>query len=130
MDRVFLDANVLVSAALTPGSSLHELWGHPNVRLLASPYVVDEARRNVTQQAAVDRLEQLLSSVVLLPSEPAVFDVEGATELPQKDLPVMCAAIVCQADYLMTGDQRHFGSLMGRSLGGVRIVTPRLYLRP
>ena len=46
MDRVFLDANVLVSAALEPDARLRALWELAEVRLLASPHVVEEARRD------------------------------------------------------------------------------------
>lgn len=128
MDRVFLDANVLVSAALKPGSTLHELWKRSDVRLLASPYVVEEARRNVSGPAG-ERLGALLESVDVLPAEPADFATAGAPGLPAKDRPVLLAAVVARADYLVTGDITHFGPCMGRSVEGVLVLLPGQYLR-
>lgn len=59
MERVFLDANVLVSAALKPGSRIASLWVLPDVRLVASPHVLAEARRNTPAPEAAARLEEL-----------------------------------------------------------------------
>jgi predicted nucleic acid-binding protein len=128
MDRVFLDANVLVSAALKPASRLAELWTLDDVRLLGSPYVVAEARRNVTD-AAASRLETLIAAIVILPAEPADFDIADDPGLPAKDRPVLLAAIVSGADFLLTGDLSHFGPVMGRTVGGVTIELPGAFLR-
>ena len=129
MDRLFLDANVLISAALKPGSTLTSLWRLDDVRLLGSPHVVAEAQRNVHDPAARKRLGSLLETVVSLPSEPADFDIQPDPGLPDKDRPVLLAAIVSGADYLLTGDMTHFGPLMGTTVGGVRVLLPGEYLR-
>jgi predicted nucleic acid-binding protein len=126
VDRVFLDANVLVSAALRPGSRLHELWDAGGIRLLASPHVVAEARRNVHGDAAA-RLEDLLEAVAVLPAEPAPFEIDA--QLPPKDVPVLLGAIVAKADYLLTGDMRHFGALLGTEVQGVQVELPGTYVR-
>jgi predicted nucleic acid-binding protein len=129
MDRLFLDANVLVSAALKPESLLAGLWRLDGVRLLGSPYVVAEARSNVPDPAAAERLETLIAALALLPAEPADFELAEDTGLPAKDRPVMLAAIVSKADYLLTGDLTHFGGCLGRTIAGVRIALPGEYLR-
>lgn len=129
MDRVFLDANVLVSAALKPESRVAGLWELEDVRLLASPYVVTEARRNVADPAAAERLEGLVARMAVLPAEPADFDVADAPDLPAKDRPVLLAAIVSGAEYLLTGDMAHFGACFGRVVGGVRVMLPGDFLR-
>ena len=129
MDRVFLDANVLVSAALTPTSGLHELWDTEGTRLLGSPHVITEARRNVTDAIAKARLEKLIARLVVLPAEPADFPLVPDPGLPPKDRPVLLAAVVAQADYLLTGDATHFGALYGSSFGGVVVQRPGEYLR-
>lgn len=129
MQRVFLDANVLVSAALTSGSALHELWRRDDLRLLASPYVITEARRNVREPGAASRLEALLDAVVALPSEPADFPIADDPCLPAEDRPVMLGAIVTQADFLLTGDITHFGGCLGRSISGVTVALPGAFLR-
>jgi len=129
MDRLFLDANILVSAALKPDSRLAGLWMLAGVRLLGSPHVVAEARRNVRQPYAVVRLEALLDVVAVLPSEPAEFEVAGCPLLPEKDRPVLLGAIVANADYLLTGDMTHFRECFGKRLGGVLVLLPGAYLR-
>jgi hypothetical protein len=51
VDRVFLDANVLFSAAYIEGSGLARLWQLADAELLSSDYATEEARRNL----ALDR---------------------------------------------------------------------------
>lgn len=53
MDRDFLDANVLFSAARSATSRLRDLWRLPQTTLITSAYCVEEARRNL----AIDRPE-------------------------------------------------------------------------
>ena len=129
MDRLFLDANVLVSAALKPDSRIAGLWLLEGVRLLGSPYVVAEARRNVADPAAATRLERLIDALALLPAEPADFEIAGDPALPLKDRPVLLAAIVAGADHLLTGDISHFGTCLGREFDGVTVTLPGEYLR-
>jgi predicted nucleic acid-binding protein len=129
MDRVFLDANVFVSAALKPESTLASLWRLPDVRLLASPHVLAEARHNVVDPEAAARLEGLIGAVAVLPAEPADFEIVADPGLPDKDRPVLLAAIVSGAHVLLTGDLTHFGPCMGRVVSGVRVMLPGEYLR-
>jgi predicted nucleic acid-binding protein len=129
MDRLFLDANVLVSAALKPDSRIAGLWRLRDVRLLGSPYILAEARRNVPDPAAASRLEALAGQLVVLPSEPADFEMDDDPGLPAKDRPVLLAVIVSGADFLLTGDVTHFGTCFGHTIEGVRIVLPGDYLR-
>jgi uncharacterized protein len=129
MDRVFLDANVLVSAALKPDSRIATLWDAAHVRLLASPYVVAEARRNVPEPEVAARLEALLEGVAVLPNEPAGSLVAPDPCLPEKDRPVLLGAIAAGASYLLTGDMSHFGPCFGNTYQGVTVLLPGDYLR-
>lgn len=129
MERVFLDANVLASAALKPDSRLADIRRLPDVRLVASPHVLAEARRNVPDPEAAARLEALIDAVAVLPAEPADFEIADDPGLPDKDRPVLLAAIVSGADVLLTGDLSHFGPCMGLVFGGVRVMLPGEYLR-
>ena len=43
VDRVFLDANVLFSAAYSEGSRLRELWRLAETELLTSAFALEEA---------------------------------------------------------------------------------------
>lgn len=129
MERVFLDANVLVSAALKPGSAIASLWTLPDVRLLASPHVLAEARRNVTAPDAAERLEALIDALAVLPTEPADFEIVDDPGLPPKDRPVLLGAIASRATVLLTGDMTHFGGCLGTTVSGVRVLLPGEYLR-
>jgi hypothetical protein len=46
--------------------------------------------------------------------------------LPEKDLPIAQAAVAYDATYLLTGDRKHFGFLMGKTVRGTKVVTPRM----
>ena len=127
MDRVFLDANVLFSAAYRVDNGLLRFWSLPGIPLLTSAYAIDEARRNLTDANAVERLDRLLAEVEVVPESPATTTLPAGVNLPAKDVPILLAAIVAQATHLLTGDVRHFGSLYGTTLGGVLILPPAGY---
>lgn len=129
MDRVFLDANVIVSAALTPHSRLGELWALDHVRLITSPYVIEEVRRNVGGSESVARLELLIAGMAVLPREPADFVIKDDPGLPAKDRPVLLGAIAAGSTFLLTGDMSHFGGCYGKSFDGVTVLLPGTYLR-
>jgi predicted nucleic acid-binding protein len=127
-DRIFLDANILFSMAYgSPGlNRLWELTQKKRCVLFASNYVVEEAKRNLFSAEQLRSLEAFLSMVQLVPD----FDpnIPCPIELPEKDRPVLLAAISIKADYLLTGDMIHFGKYFGQKVGGVKICLPRNYL--
>ena len=109
--------------------ALAGLWRLPEARLLASPYVLAEARRNVADPQTVERLEALIDELMVLPSEPAGFEIADDPCLPPKDRPVLLAAIAAGASHLLTGDLTHFRDCFGREVAGVRVMLPGEYLR-
>lgn len=128
--RLFLDANVLFSAAhnrLGNARALFRLASERGVTLVASSYAVEEAVRNIhlklPEYAA--ELASLLEGLVLGP-EPASALVSAAKDcaLPDKEVPILAAAIAARADVLVPGDRRHFGPLYRRSVHVVLILTP------
>jgi predicted nucleic acid-binding protein len=130
--RVFCDANVLFAAAISPegrSSALFVLAARGDHELLASPHVLEEARRNVSARHAesVDRLDGTLIPQLRVVSEAAPDLVAWARErgLPAGDAPVLAAAVQSGADALTTGDRTHFGHLFGRRSRGVKVVTLR-----
>ncbi len=130
MDRVFLDANVLFSAAYSRNSRLRELWRRKNVTLLASSYAVAEARRNLNDQHKAE-LEKLLKIILVVPTvqiSPLNPLPPEAVTLNDKDAPILLDAISARATHLLTGDFTHFGPYYGKILGGVRILPPAEYL--
>lgn len=127
MDIVFLDANVLFSAAYRRESGLKKLWALDDVALSTSRYALEEARRNL-EEPAQQRLERLWSKVELVPEAPDRPLPKG-TELQQQDQPILRAAIAAAATHLLTGDVTHFGRYFGRTVAGLLILTPGDYLR-
>ena len=132
VDIVFLDANVLFSAAYRPDSGLRRLWHLQGVRLVSSLYAVEEARRNLADPPQRDALEVLLTSMTLSAEAPSVDPGLSATtppSLPEKDRPSFKAAVATGATHLLTGGLRHFGSLFGERVEGVLVLPPGEYLR-
>ena len=86
MDRVFLDANVLFSAAYSINSGLLRLWRLPKATLLSSRYAVAEAQTNLPTSAQRERLHALAAKLELLDADYAIQTLPGIT-LPEKDRP-------------------------------------------
>ena len=128
MDIVFLDANVLFSAAYRPQAKFLKLWHVPDVHLVSSVYAAEEARRNLEKTEQRDRLEKLLQSVKLLSVLPA-NPLPRGIELPAKDAPILLAAISSQATHLLTSDLKHFGPYFYQIVEGVLILPPAAYFR-
>jgi predicted nucleic acid-binding protein len=91
--------------------------------LIASQYVIEEAKRNLDRREQQDALNRFLSEVRVVPeADPAL---PCPIPLPEKDRPVLMAALSCKADYLITGDVSHFGKYFGKKILGLRIYSPR-----
>ena len=123
MDRLFLDANVLFSAAYREDAGLGELWSLEGAELLTSGYALEEARRNLTTDEQRARLAQLAAELELVPEAPS-GSLPGEFDLPEKDRPIVAAAIRAGATHLVTGDLSHFGPYLGRTVAGIRFVRP------
>jgi uncharacterized protein len=128
LDRLFLDANVLFSAAWRENSGLLRLWKLPGAELVSSAYAVEEARRNISDTAARERLETLLGETTIV-AEGSLAELPPKLTLAPKDRPILAAAIHAGATHLITGDRRDFGKLFGRRIGGVLIQRPADYFR-
>jgi uncharacterized protein len=126
-DRVFLDANVLFSAAYREGSAVKRLWEATDVTLLSSPYAIEEANRNLEERDARTRLQTLVVALEIVP-DVAGGEVPRGVILPAKDLPILLAAIAAQATHLLTGDRAHFGPYFGRRIAGVLMQRPGDYI--
>jgi predicted nucleic acid-binding protein len=128
LDRLFLDANVLFSAAWRENSGLLRLWNLREAELMSSAYAVDEARRNLSDSEARARLETLLDETTIV-AEGSLATLPPTLSLAAKDRPILAAAIYAGATHLITGDRRDFGKLFGRRIGGVLILRPADYLK-
>jgi len=115
--KLFLDANVLFTAAHNPGGKAAFLFDAADLghwRLLSSAYTIEEARRNIAAKypQCSERLEVLVGEVTITP-QPATSP-GPAIALPEKDLPVFVAACAAGASHLLTGDLKHLGPHMNR----------------
>jgi predicted nucleic acid-binding protein len=126
--RIFLDANVLFSAAKSDGAVrqlivLLEGSGH---ELCVDGYVIEEARRNLAAKApeCVVVLARLLTRMKIASAQQGDAALEDSLPLPPKDRPVLAAAIRLRCAALVTGDRTHFGALYGRVIHGVTIHSP------
>ncbi|HZL18636.1 MAG TPA: PIN domain-containing protein [Polyangia bacterium] len=125
MTRVFLDANVLFSAAWRAESGLLRFWKLPLV-LVSSPYAITEAERNLSRKRpeALARLEALLEPIELVDALTPI----DASGLPAKDVPILAAAVAGRCQVLVTGDVTDFGHVLGQTVLGVRVLTPSMLL--
>ena len=127
--RLFLDANILFSAAYRDGSPallLFELASAGRCRLVTSAFAWDEAHRNITLKypqcaPSLDALKGQLE-YASVPDAAAILSAANRG-LPDKDAPILAAALVAKVDILVTGDRTHFGHLYGKVTDGVRVLT-------
>lgn len=133
MTRLFLDANVLFTAAHNPNGKaalVLELAGQGHWRVVTSTYAAEEARRNVALKfpGCLERLEQLLADIETLDSGRG-----GTCPLPlrDKDRPIFEAALRAGVTHLLTGDIRDFGPFMNAAerSNGVLIQTVAAFLK-
>ena len=71
------------------------------------------------------RLTRLRRRVHLVEAEH--FTLPRGVHLPEKDLPILLAAIDGGATHLLTGDWEHFGPYFRQEIGGVLILPPAEY---
>jgi predicted nucleic acid-binding protein len=128
VDRVFLDANVLFSAAYRPNAGLARLWTISHSTLIASSYAIEEARRNLDQPEQKSRLDELTRQLEIIDDKDVVGELVLDIELPAKDWPILWAAISAHATHLLTGDLQHFGPYMDQTIAGVRVMLPADYM--
>src|SRR5205085_12000497 len=102
-------------------------WKLKNVTLCSSRYALEEARINLSADVQKERLTRL--TTVLEFSDAALQELPPEISLPEKDAPIMLAAIEARATHLLTGDLRHFGSYFGKRVEGILVLPPGEYLR-
>ena len=127
MIRLFLDANVLFTAAHNPSGKaalILDLGSQKYWEVVSCSLAIDEARRNIIIKfpGCLKRLDSLLITVKKVPSGSGKM---CPISLPQKDRPILEAAIRCKATHLLTGDMKDFGPFMNNPdlTSGVLIQT-------
>ena len=114
--RLFLDANILFTAAHNPGGKatlVIELGSQGYWELFSSTYALEEARRNLERKYphSLDDLGTLQHGVNLAEHR---ANLDFPEDLAQKDQPIFQAALSCRATHLLTGDLKDFGPFMNQ----------------
>ena len=91
---------------------------------VTNDYALEEARRNLAAKfpKGIKALERLARRCEVSFQLTTVLEVE----LPLKDMPILGGAIAGGATHLLTGDERDFGRLWGKTIQGVKVVSPRM----
>ena len=126
--RIFLDANILFSAA-QPHSRMRAFLEllFDQAECLTNAYAAEEARRNLELKfpEGLKALERLTGQCEMVSQLVADLDVE----LPLKDIPILGGAIAGHATHLLTGDEKDFGKFWGKTIQGVKIVSPKMLVQ-
>jgi predicted nucleic acid-binding protein len=127
--RLFLDANILFSAAYRDGSPallLFELAAAGRCQLMTSAFAWDEAHRNIALKCPHrSRVLAGLRKKLDYAPVPDASAIARAVKhgLPEKDAPILASTEVAKVDILVTGDRTHFGHLYGTVVSGLRVLT-------
>jgi predicted nucleic acid-binding protein len=131
--KAFLDSNVILSGFISDKAAprlildllCHEL---PFVSAATGQYNIEEIERTISRKLPEvrpvfrDYMSRLKIQLVALPAWEELEGYRGA--IADADLPVLVSAIQCRADYLVTGDKKHFGGLKGRKDIPLKICSP------
>ncbi|MFW6414941.1 MAG: PIN domain-containing protein [Thermodesulfobacteriota bacterium] len=132
MKRIFLDANVIFTAAHNPAGKsalLFELARKGYWELLTSQLAYEEARRNIDIKfsGCLPEIDKLIKEIKIIPH---TVQSSCPLELPNKDKPIFLAALQGGATHLLTGDLTHFGPFMNKAADtkGILIQTVSEFL--
>jgi predicted nucleic acid-binding protein len=129
--RIFLDANILFTAAYSPdglSALLFELRRRKILLLLTSEHALEEAQVNLRIKKTA-ALGVLTSMTELLELIHAPHQSPVLLDLPEDDLLIFASAVAGRASHLLTGDRKHFGRYFNKpdKTAGIRIQTGRQF---
>jgi predicted nucleic acid-binding protein len=125
LTRLFLDANLLFTAAHNlsgKAALIIDLGSQGYWEVVSCSYAIEEARRNISIKFpdCSKRFETVVTRVIKVPSSSGR---KCPVPLPERDRPILEAAIQCQATHLLTGDIKDFGPFMNNpSLTGSIVI--------
>ncbi len=128
---VFLDTSTILAACWSAKGLSHVLIDHgPKAgwRLITADYCLAEVEKNVLKHPSgaarwnriIRPALEVVGSIYVI-DRPIVFDAT-------KDRPVILSAIGSDADYLVTSDTTDFAHVLGTTVYGVNIRTPKAFL--
>ena len=88
---------------------------------------MEEARRNLANKAPQGSafLDALLVKMRVVAAQPGDDALRAVLPLPEKDRPVLAAAVRQGCEALVTGGRTHFGRHYGKTVHGVTTHSPR-----
>jgi uncharacterized protein len=128
--RIVLDTNVLVSGLISPNGPPADILRLLETGLIVpcfSERILGEYREVLTRaefQFPADRIGRLLQRLETVGELIVSGPVSGEFPDP-KDAPFLEAALAAYADFLVTGNLRHFPVRLRR---GVAVVSPREFI--
>ncbi len=131
--RVFIVSNVIMSGLISEKGAPRILL---DVVALKLPFLVfstgrynlieieRKLRKKMPSALSVYRryLPRLNMRIIPLPDPQEIMQLAG--QIADKDVPVILSAIRSKAEFLVTGDKRHFEKLKSSRTSSVKIVTP------
>ena len=129
--RLFLDANILFSAAISSQGRCSTFWDFAKqgyCLLLTSPHALTETERNLLAKYPhkLDYFNATLRPFLTVVKEAPINKIHWAIALglPLKDAPILATALESKADFLVTGDRQHFAFIYGKTIEGIVIFDP------
>ena len=121
--RAFLDSNVIISGLLSdkaPPRVILDILSHelPFIHAATAQYNLEEIERTIARKIPAirivfhDFMSRLRMDIIPLPTRRNLSKYRGV--IADEDLPVLVSALEYRADYLVTGDKRHFNGLRER----------------
>ena len=133
---IFLDASVLVAAALSPrGGSFRVVSEAPlrGYRSITSAYAYRETERAIRERypQCLIELSHLVAFFEITPDPPARVVEPLLAVIDFKDAPVLASALHYQAQTLLTLDRAHFleNKELPSRFTGLKIMTPGDFIR-
>jgi predicted nucleic acid-binding protein len=135
--RVFLDSNVILSGLLSERGAPRIILDLLSLRLpfligSTGRYNLIEIARNLKKKMPdllflyKAHLPKLHLKVIPLPQSEEVRGFSG--QITEKDIPVLISAIRSKADFLVTGDKQHFGTVKELDKYPFHVVTPSEFI--
>lgn len=135
--RIFLDSNVILSGLLSDRGAPRILLDLLSIDLpfligLTGRYNVIEIERNLKKKMPgilsvyKEYFPKLNLKIIPLPHKEELREHYG--KIDDKDVPILVSALRGKADYLVTGDKKHFGKMRKPEQEQIHVVTPSEFI--
>lgn len=134
--KVFLDTSALIAGIASAKGSAREILRLAEIKMIdivVSKQVIVEADRNIESklnEMLADYREYIKDLSPELATDPSPREIKKYASLINKDdAPILAAAELSGADYLVTWDRKHFISGRLKDNVKIKVVTPGEFMR-